>query len=191
VYFCYNYSYFKNFTRSHLISKHNILNFFEVENISQVDIVFALKNNKRECGLLLFWVIFVLVGRKPLVLKTFSGFKKNKFKFIIRLKRAAFVNLLRIFSVFILASHEKRARLILKQEQSSYFCIFKGTYLAYLDTFCFYNYIGNQDLKFLLENLYLVFKFKSKTPEQLKTALSSLQLPITNDTKRNDFANTG
>jgi hypothetical protein len=189
VYFCYNYNYFKNFTRYHSISKHNILNLFEVENLSQVDIIFALKSNKKECSLLLFWIIFVLTGRKPLVLKTFSGFKKNKFKFILRLNPVAFVGVLRVFSVFILAGHDQKTRLVIKQEQGSYFCLFKGTYLEYLDTFCFYNYIGNQDLKFLLENLYLVFKFKSTSSAQLRTTLSSLQLPTSNDTKGNDFAN--
>jgi hypothetical protein len=191
VYFCYNYNYFKSFTRQHSISKHNILNFFEVDCLFRVDIIFALKNNKRECNLLLFWVIFVLTGRKPLVLKTFSGFKKNKFKFLLRLNPKAFISILRVFSIFILAGHEKKTRLGIKQEQGNYFCLFSGTYLEYLDTFCFYGYIGNQDLKFLLENLCLVFKFKSTRPAQLATTLSSLQLPTTNDSKRNDFTNQG
>jgi hypothetical protein len=132
-----------------------------------------------------------LTGRKPLVLKTFSGFKKNKFKFLLRLNPRAFIGILRVFSIFIVAGHEKKTRMIIKQEQGSYFCLFKGTYLEYLDTFCFYNYIGNQDLKFLLENLYLVFKFKSTYPAQLCTALSSLQLPTRNDSKGNDFAKPG
>jgi hypothetical protein len=132
-----------------------------------------------------------LTGRKPLVLKTFSGFKKNKFKFLLRLNLKAFVSILRIFSIFILAGHETKTRLVVKQEQSSYFCIFKGTYLEYLDTFCFYNYIGNQDLKFLLENLCLVFKFKSRSPAHLQTILNSLQLPTTNDSKGNDFTDEG
>jgi hypothetical protein len=81
--------------------------------------------------------------------------------------------------------------MILKKEQSSYFFIFKGSYLEYLDTFCFYKYISNQDLKFLLENLHLVFKFKVKQPEVLSTALNSLQLPTVYDTKRDDFTNPG
>lgn len=191
MYFCYSYSYFKGFTRSHLISKHSILNFFEVDNLSRVDIIFALKNNKRECNVLLFWIVFVLTGRKPLVLKTFSTFKKNKFKFILRLNPKAFIGVLRVFSIFILAAHEKKTRMVIKQEQSSYFCVFKGTYLEYLDTFCFYNYVGNQDLKFLLENLYLVFKFKSRCSSQLQTVLNSLQLPTINDSKGNNFTNQG
>jgi hypothetical protein len=54
VYYCYNYNYYKKFTRQHVVSKHNILNFFEVDTMSQIDIIFSLKNNKRECNLLLF-----------------------------------------------------------------------------------------------------------------------------------------
>jgi hypothetical protein len=79
----------------------------------------------------------------------------------------------------------------LKKEQASYFFIFRGSYLEYLDTFCFYNYVGNQDLKFLLENLYLVFKFKAKDPYTLSTTLNSLQLPTTRDSKGNDSTNPG
>ena len=90
-----------------------------------------------------------------------------------------------------MAGHEKKTRMVVKQEQGSYFCLFRGTYLEYLDTFCFYGYIGNQDLRFLLENLCLVFKFKSRYPAQLRTALNSLQLPTTNDSKGNDFENEG
>jgi hypothetical protein len=191
MYFCYNYNYFKSFTRYHLIAKHNILNFFEVGSLSQVNIIFALKMNKRECTLLLFWLVFALTGRKPLILKTFSGFKKNKFKFVLRLNPKAFIGVLRVFSIFILAEHEKKQRLILKKEQSSYICLFTGTYLEYIDTFCFYNYIGNQDLKFLLENLYLVFKFKSRHPAGVRTLLNCLQFPITNDSKRNNLADSG
>jgi hypothetical protein len=191
MYFCYNYNYFKKFTRYHSISKHNILNIFEVGSVSQADIIFSLKNSKRECNLLLFWLIFVLSGKKPVILKTFSGFKKNKFKFILKLNLKAFIGVLRVFSIFILSGHEKKKQLLLKAEQSSYFCIFKGSYLEYLDTFCFYNYIGNQDLKFLLENLCVVFKFKSKQASQLNTILGCLQLPTTNDSKGNNFANPG
>jgi hypothetical protein len=105
MYFCYNYNYYKNFIRYHLISKHNILNFFGVGSLKQVDIIFSLKNNKRECNLLLFWIIFALSGRKPLILKTFSGFKKNKFKFILRLSPKAFISILRVFSIFILSGN--------------------------------------------------------------------------------------
>jgi hypothetical protein len=192
MYFCYNYNYYKQFTRYHLISKHNILNFFEVGKPQQVDIVFSLKNNRRECNLLLFWLIFALSGRKPLILKTFSGFKKNKVKFVLSLNMRAFVGVLRIFAVFILASHEKKTLMVLKQEQSRYFFTFKGSYLEYLDTFCFYNYVGNQDLKFLLENLYLVFKFEPTRLGQLNTTLNSLQVPTTiYDSKGDDLTDTG
>jgi hypothetical protein len=192
MYFCYNYNYYKQFTRYHLISKHNILNFFEVGKPQQVDIVFSLKNNRRECNLLLFWLIFALSGRKPLILKTFSGFKKNKVKFVLSLNMRAFVGVLRVFAVFILASHEKKTCMVLKQEQSRYFFTFKGSYLEYLDTFCFYNYVGNQDLKFLLENLYLVFKFEPTRLGQLNTTLNSLQVPTTiYDSKGDDLTDTG
>jgi hypothetical protein len=159
--------------------------------MSQIDIIFSLKNNKRECNLLLFWLVFALTGRKPIILKTFSGFKKNKFKFILRLNPKFFIGILRIFSVFILSGHEKKKKMTLKKEQASYFFIFRGSYLEYLDTFCFYNYVGNQDLKFLLENLYLVFKFKAKDPYTLSTTLNSLQLPTTRDSKGNDSTNPG
>lgn len=191
MYFCYNYDYYKNFTRHHLISKHNTLNFFEIDNVPQVNIIFSLKNNKRECSLLLFWLIFALSGRQPVILKTVSGFKKNKLKFLLTLTPKAFVCVLRTFSIFILSGHEKKRKLVLKKEQSSHFFIFKGSYLEYLDTFCFYNYVGNQDLKFLFENLHLVFKFKARTPRQLNTALNSLQLPTTYDPKGNDFTDPG
>ena len=77
--------------------------------------------------------------------------------------------------------------MVLKKEQSSHFFIFKGSYLEYLDTFCFYRYISNQDLKFLLENLHLVFKFKAKFLETLNTTLNGLQLPTTHDTKGDNF----
>jgi hypothetical protein len=177
MYFCYSYNYHKNFIRYHIISKHNTLNFFTVNSFSYVDVIFSLKNNKRECNLLLFWLIFVLSGRKPIILKTFSGFKKNKLKFILRLNRKGFIALLRVFSIFILSGHEKKRKMVLKKEQSSYFFIFKGSYLEYLDTFYFYNYISNQDLKFFLENLHLVFKFKSKHRSRLKTELNCLQFP--------------
>ena len=96
---------------------------------------------------------------------------------------------MRVFSVFILSGHEKKKQMLLKSEQSGYFCLFKGSYLEYLDTFCFYNYISNPDLKFLLENLHLVFKFKRSSNLTLSTALNCLQLPTTNDSKRNDFTN--
>jgi hypothetical protein len=178
MYFCYNYNYYKNFISYHLISKHNVLNFFEAGSLTRVDIIFSLKNNKRECNLLVFWLIFALSGRKPVILKTFSGFKKNKFKFILRLNTKAFIGVLRVFSIFILSGHEKRKTLVLKKEQSSYFFIFKGSYLEYLDTFCFYNHVSKQDLKFLLENLHLVFKFKGTQPARLRTALNCLQLPV-------------
>jgi hypothetical protein len=178
MYFCYNYNYYKNFIRYHLISKHNALNFFETTSLKQIDIIFSLKNNKRECNLLVFWLIFALSGRKPIILKTFSGFKKNKFKFILRLNPKAFIGVLRVFSIFILSGHEKKKTLVLKKEQSSYFFIFKGSYLEYLDTFCFYNYVSRQDLKFLLENLHLVFKFKATHSSRLRTTLNCLQLPI-------------
>jgi hypothetical protein len=188
MYFCYNYNYYKNFIRYHLISKHNTLNFFEVGGLSQTDIIFSFKNSKRECNLLVFWLIFTLSGKKPIILKTVSGFKKNKFKFILRLSLKALIKVLRTFSVFILSSHEKKKHMVLKQEQSSYFFVFKGSYLEYLDTFCFYSYISNQDLKFLLENLYLVFKFKTRLPGSLKTLLNCLQLPVSYGSKRNDSA---
>jgi hypothetical protein len=99
--------------------------------------------------------------------------------------------MLRLFSVFILSGHEKKKKMGLKKEQSCYFFIFKGSYLEYLDTFCFYTYVGNQDLKFLLENLHLVFKFKGGQPTRLATTLSCLQLPTTYDSKRNDFTDEG
>jgi hypothetical protein len=178
MYFCYNYNYYKNFISYHLISKHNVLNFFETTSLKQIDIIFSLKNNKRECNLLVFWLIFALSGRKPIILKTFSGFKKNKFKFILRLNPKAFIGVLRVFSIFILSGHEKKKTLVLKKEQSSYFFIFKGSYLEYLDTFCFYNYVSRQDLKFLLENLHLVFKFKATHSSRLRTTLNCLQLPV-------------
>jgi hypothetical protein len=132
-----------------------------------------------------------LTGRKPIILKVFSGFKKVKLKFILRLNSKAFIGILRVFSIFILGGHEKKKQLVLKKEQSSYFFLFSGSYLEYLDTFCFYSYIGNPDLKFLLENLHLIFKFKSQNMRFLSTTLNSLQLPITNDSKGNDFTNQG
>jgi hypothetical protein len=190
MYFCYSYSQYRNVTRHHLISKHNIVNFFDVDILAQIDVIFSLKNNKRECNLILFWLIFTLSGRKPLILKS-SGFKTNKLKFILQLNPKDFIGLLRVFSIFILSGHEKKKKMVLKKEQSCYFFIFKGSYLEYLDTFCFYNYISNQDLKFLLENLYLVFKFKGEDSRRLATVLSCLQLPTTDDTKRDDFAGQG
>ena len=189
MYFCYNNSYYKDFIRPHLISKHSTLNFFEIDGFAVVDTVFSLKNTKREVGLLLFWLIFALSGRKPLILKTLSRFKKNRLKFILRLNLKAFIGLLRVFSVFILSGHEKKKKMVLKKEQSGYFFLFKGSYLEYLDTFCFYNYISNPDLKFLLENLHLAFKFKGSLPLTLSTSLNCLQLPTLNDSKRNDFTN--
>jgi hypothetical protein len=191
VYFCYNYNYYKNYIRYHLISKHNILNFFEVDRISRVRIIFSLKHNKRECNLLLFWLIFTLSGRKPIILKRALGFKKNKFKFILMLNTKAFVSIMRVFAVFILAEHEKKKKMILKKEQSSYFFMFNGSYLEYLDTFYFYNCVSNQDIKFLFENLHLVFKFKANKSEVLNTALNSLQLPTSYDSKRDAFTNQG
>jgi hypothetical protein len=191
MYFCYNYNYYKSFTRQHLISKHNILNSFDVNNLTQIEIIFSLKNNKRECNLLLFWLIFSLTGRKPIILKVFSGFKKAKLKFILRLNARAFIGILRVFSIFILAEHEKKKQLVLKKEQSSYFFLFSRSYLEYLDTFCFYSYIGNPDLKFLLENLNLIFKFKSQNLRFLSTTLNTLQLPITNDSKGNNSSDQG
>ena len=80
----------------------------------------------------------------------------------------------------------------LKNEQSSQFFVFKGSYLEYTDTFRFYDYLANQDLKFLLENLYLIFKFKAINTGWLNTTLNCLQVPTTkhkNDSKRNDFTN--
>jgi hypothetical protein len=188
MYFCYNYNYYKKFTRHHIISKHNTLNFFEVGSLTTADIVFSLKNNRRECNLLLFWLIFILSGRKPLILKTFSGLKKNKIKFILRLQQRAFISLLRVFSIFVLAGHGKNI-LALKKEKSSFFFIFKGSYLECPDTLHFYNYINNLDLKFLLENLHLIFKFKVSHPGRLSTGLNCLQLPTTHDTKGNNSTN--
>jgi hypothetical protein len=76
-----------------------------------------------------------LTGRKPLILKTVTGFKKLKFKFILRLNSKAFISVLRLFSVFILSGHEKKKKMLLRAEQSSSFFVFKGSYLEYLDTF--------------------------------------------------------
>ena len=100
------------------------------------------------------------------------------------------MSILRVFSIFILAEHQKKKKMVLKKEQSSYFFIFEGSYLEYLDNFCFYNYISNQGLKFLLENLHLVFKFKIKGLKILNTTLNSLQLPTTYDKKGDAFTNT-
>lgn len=100
----------------------------------------------------------------------------------------AFINVLRVFSIFILSGHEKKKKMVLKREQSSYFFIFKGTYLESSDTLYFYNYLGNQDLKFLFENLHLVFKFKVFHLNRLNTALNCLQIPTTHDSKGNDFS---
>ena len=158
--------------------------------LPSVEILFSLKNNKRECNLLLFWLIFVLFGRKPLILKTFSGLKKNKVKFILRINQRLFISTLRVFSILILAAHEKFF-LVLRQDQGSYFFVFKGTYLEYFDTFYLYSYIGTQDVKFLFENIYLIFKFKTARPSALNTALNSVQIPTTHDPKRNTFSNPG
>ena len=110
MYFCYNYNYYKNSIRNHLISKHSILNFFEVNPLSRIDIIFSLKTPKKECNLLLFWLIFILTGKKPVILKTLSGFKKKKIKFILTLSPKSFITVLKVFSIFILASHEKKKK---------------------------------------------------------------------------------
>lgn len=104
----------------------------------------------------------------------------------------AFITILKVFSIFILSSHEKKKKMTLKNEQSSQFFVFKGSYLEYIDTFRFYDYLANQDLKFLLENLNLIFKFKALNPGWLNTVLNSLQVPTTrkkNDSKRNNSTN--
>jgi hypothetical protein len=91
----------------------------------------------------------------------------------------AFIGILRVFSIFVLSEHEKKVKLGFRREQSSYFFIFKGSYLECSDTLYFYNFVGNQDLKFLFENLYLVFKFKTIRLSTLNSVLNSLQLPTT------------
>jgi hypothetical protein len=179
MYFCRQLDYYKKFVRTNIISKHNILNQFEILPFKQINVFFSLKKINRECVLLLFWLSFILIGKKPLFLKIFSGYKKKKIKFIVTLKFKDFVKITKTLAIFIFSNQENKNRLQLKSETSGFFFFFDKTYLEYMETFRFYDFLSSNNLTFLLENIFLIFKFYSKqTKLLLKTFLNSYQIPV-------------
>jgi hypothetical protein len=166
--------------RSKIISKHNVLNLSDLEPCGKVNVIFALKKTNRECNLLLFWLSFVLVGKRPLILRTFTGYKKKKIKFIVSLNLRHLMPFLKTFSVFILSNHRKNKTFKLKKETSGFFFYFSGSFLEYVETFKFYDFVTAQELSFLLENLFIVFKFFCyKKNNIIKTLLNLNQVPAT------------
>lgn len=123
-------------------------------------------------------MVFILVGFKPLVVKNFSGYKKKNIKFVLTVTRKNFISLLKTFSLFILSKQEKKKKLVLKKETFGFFFIFNKTYLEYLETFNFYNFLTIVDLSFLFEHLTLIFKFKYDCKLKLKLFLNSFQIPV-------------
>jgi hypothetical protein len=161
------------------MSKHNILNLNKLEPFYKVNVIFALKTTKRECNLLLFWLAFVLVGKRPLILRTFTGYKKKKIKFIVSLNLKKLTPFLKTFSIFILSNQRKNKTFLLKKETSGFFFYFSGSFLEYIETFKFYDFVTAQDLSFLLENLFIVFKFFClEKSNAIKTLLNMNQIPV-------------
>lgn len=178
MYFSHNKNYYLNSIRPNLISKYNILNIFEIKPFYILNLIFILKKNKKTVNLFLFWLIFILLGKKPLLLKTHSDFKKKKFKFIASLNIASVIDLLQAFSIHILSNAEKGKKLIMKTDNISCFFIYKDTYLDFLDTYKIFNFITNSDLNFLIENLFFIFKFKTTFLKKLCFFLNSFQIPV-------------
>jgi hypothetical protein len=122
---------------------------------------------------------FILVGKKPLILRTFTGYKKKKIKFIVSLNLKGLLPFLKTFSIFILSNQRKNYPFFLKEETSGYFFYFSGSFLEYTETFRFYEFVTSQDISFLLENLFIVFKFFCRPgSSSVKTFLSANQIPI-------------
>ena len=182
---CQNYFYYNRFIRRYIISKHNTVNYFFNFVFTEVQVIFALKEAKKSVNLLLFWLVFVLIGKKPIIVKTSGLYKKKKIKFIITLTIQDFISSFKMFAFFVFPRQEKKHELRLKKESNGFFFFFKDTFLDSIETFPFYNFISWQDWLFLLDKLFLIIKFKAIRRTVLKTGLNSLQIPAVYDTKRN------
>jgi hypothetical protein len=61
------------------------------------------------------------MGKKPLFLKIFSGYKKKKIKFIVTLNFKEFSAITRTLAVFVFSNQGSKNRLQLKSETSGFF----------------------------------------------------------------------